>query len=462
MKLPILSAAIGIIAFLPMNFYPAAFIFLVPLFLFFIKENSFWRLLAGAAVFRIIFMSGTVYFTLEPILWISSIIIFLGLPISVYFIKKIFISKSLIINPQSLILILLPFLWTLFDHLEARYSLMPAYIMTAGNALGSSPFLGLAIIGGQASLTLFVAIINAVAAGIIYKFQNKTNDKKIKIPLIVIVSFLLVGFLLSRSMLEKKSENYDSLKNSLTVTAISANEKFSAVDIEQLEYSLSEKKHELIIFPEDLLNGSLDNFALFGNIAKKSNAYVVAAFDIYRDDKKYNSTAIFDKNGNIDNLSDKTKLTFMGEYWPFEKWRPFFIDWLSKSNPDIKKYAVFDQKNQYSIGEKQMFRADPGQIFSSLICLEIQYSLIVKKIKENGAGFIANPSSSRWVKTGIKHFLYLETNVKKIMSVNFNIPIISAGVNGYASAITPDGKIESVGFENEKENFSVLYKKIKY
>jgi len=48
MWLPLVSAFAGIIAFLPMNFYPATFIFLMPLFLFFLHEEKFWRFAVGA------------------------------------------------------------------------------------------------------------------------------------------------------------------------------------------------------------------------------------------------------------------------------------------------------------------------------------------------------------------------------------------------------------------------------
>ena len=55
MILPILSALLGIIAFLPMNAYPVAFIFLIPLFLFFAEEQKLWRLILGTAFSSLFF-----------------------------------------------------------------------------------------------------------------------------------------------------------------------------------------------------------------------------------------------------------------------------------------------------------------------------------------------------------------------------------------------------------------------
>src|SRR5208337_4686200 len=142
MWLPIISAFLGTVAFLPLNLYPFGLVFLTPLFIFFLQEKKFWWLVLGAGIFRLIFMFGTVYFTLEPILWSTTLLIFLGLPVSVFLFKKIttWISKKYIptfLNKNGQFslptLIFLPFAWTFFDHLEAHYSFIPAYIMTAGN-----------------------------------------------------------------------------------------------------------------------------------------------------------------------------------------------------------------------------------------------------------------------------------------------------------------------------------------
>lgn len=117
MWLPVLSALAGMVAFSPMNFYPAVFVFLAPLFLFFLREKKLWRLVAGALLFRLVFGLGTAYFAIEPLFWISSLFIFLGLPVSVFLFKK-FADKTASLLPT---LIFLPFAWTFFDLLEAHF-----------------------------------------------------------------------------------------------------------------------------------------------------------------------------------------------------------------------------------------------------------------------------------------------------------------------------------------------------
>ena len=223
MFLPVLAAILGILAFLPFNYlWIFGLIFLTPLFIFLIKEEKLWRLILGVFIFRLIFLSGTVYFTLEPITWISSILIFLGLAISIFIIKN-FLNRSAyssILNSQFSILIFLPFLWTFFDHLEARYSLLPTYIITAGNSFGSSLFLELTNIGGLATLTFFAALINILIATIILNFKNKKIVVFISVAIIIV---MLSGWQISTFQLQKNSKDYLNSKNSLKIAPISVN-----------------------------------------------------------------------------------------------------------------------------------------------------------------------------------------------------------------------------------------------
>ena len=432
MLLPFLSAILGIIAFLPFNFWPFSFIFLVPLFIFFLKEENFWRLILGVFIFRFIFLLGTVYYTLEPITWTASIFIFLGLPISIHIIKKIinYFSGRAIIN--YLLILLLPFLWTFFDHLTARYSFLPTYIITAGNTLGSSPFLGLATIGGLILMTFFVAGINALVAFFVLKI--------------------------------KISVNYRLLKNSLKIAVVSLNRKFASKidlfdsDIYSLKKELEGKKTDLIIFPEDNDSWSLP---LTQNLSKELNTNIAATFDTFQNKKRYNSTILLNKNGEIVDIYNKNRLTFIGEYWPLGSWRPFFFDWLKRINNNLENYAVFNPENPYSRGEKKLL-ALANIKFSSLICLETHYPNNLKKYKKMGAEFFINPSSNRWIDLGTRHFLYLNTNLRKIFSVWVETPIVISGVEDFAGIITPEGKTNLINYENQDKNYAVFFGEIRY
>ncbi len=476
--LPILSASLGILAFLPINLWFLGFFFLVPLFIFFLKEEKFWRLILGTFIFRFILALGTVYFTLEPLTWIHSIGIFLGLPISIFLLKRGAKRVLSIVNSQWLIVLSLPFLWTFFDHLQAQYSFLPTYIITAGNIFGSSPFLGLSAIGGLILLTFFAVLINTLIAKIILN----TEKRKINFIIIAIIIIMIFGsWQISKFQLHKNSTEYNALKNSLKIASISTNEKFNQQDFKQIKSTLlKSEKVDLLIFPEDIFNetvkigaGGSQTWFKMKNLSKKLETNLASTFDTIQDQARYNSTVLFNKKGEMSDIYHKNRLTFIGEYWPFGNWRPFYFYWIKKNNPRIQDYVVFNPQNAYSRGDKKLLTLHinsllsyphrPASVqFASLICLEIHYPNDLKKYKKMGAQFIINPTSNRWVGLGLNHFLHLTNNLRKIEAVWLKVPIILSGVKDYAGIIMPNGKTNLIKFENENKNYGIFIGKINF
>ncbi|MCX6812979.1 MAG: hypothetical protein NTV77_00585 [Candidatus Azambacteria bacterium] len=463
MTLPILSAILGILAFLPVNFYWIGFFFLVPLFIFFIREKKFWRLIIGASVFKLIFALGTVYFTLEPITWLFSILIFLGLPVSVFIVKKF---SQRLPAANYILIFTLSLLWTFFDHLEARYSLLPTYIITAGNVFGSSPFLGLVAVGGLIFLTFFAALINVWLAVLISKIKN-LPPKLITANSLAMILMIIIAWQISNFRLNENARDYNNLKNSLSVAFVSVNEKFNFSQADELKKDLASTRTDLIIFPEDTFSdfGGARSLDFYKNLSKELKTNLLATFDTEQNGKRYNSTILFNGNGEVTGVYNKNHLTFMGEYWPFGNWHPSFYDWLRKNNPEFENYAIFNPQNAYAQGKKKILSINRNRSiinFASLICLEIHYPSDLKEYAKNGAQFIINPTSNRWLSLGTEHFLYLSNNLRKIEAVWLKIPIISSGVKDFAGVITPDGKINFVNYEDKDKNYGLLIDKIKY
>ncbi|KKR88937.1 MAG: hypothetical protein UU85_C0001G0129 [Candidatus Wolfebacteria bacterium GW2011_GWA2_42_10] len=455
MILPVFSAFLGILAFLPFSyFWILGFVFLAPLFIFFLKEEKFWRLVAGTLIFRFIFALGTVYYTFEPITWFFSFSIFLGLAITIFIMKKL--------SGAGRLIFILPFAWTLFDYLQARYSFLPAFIMTSGNIFGSSPFLGLAAVGGLTLLIFFTAIINVLIVALILKIS--LNKKILILNSAFLIILIIAAWRFSNYQLKKISADYGNLKNSLKIAVVSVSEKFERTQFEQIKNELAAQRVDLLIFPEDIFNDDSGNFspANFQHLAKNLNNDLLATFDTIQNNKKYNSTLLLNKNGEVVDIYNKNQLTFIGEYWPFGRWRPFFFDWLKKNKPQYENYVVFNPQNAYSSGEKKILMLDGKIPFAALICLEIHYPGILAKYKKMGVRFFVNPTSNRWLDMGIKHFLYLTNNLRKIEAVWLKTPIIASGVRDYAGIIAPDGKTDLIDYNDQNKNFAVFFGEIKY
>lgn len=469
MWLPVVSALFGIVAFLPFNLYPATFIFLVPLFIFFLREKKLWRLVLGAAFFRLLFGIGTAYYTLEPIFWLSSLLIFLGLPISIFLFKKLsrwgsqtsptFLGKS-----DFPTIVFLPFAWTFFDLLQAQWSLIPTYLITAGNALGSSPFLGLAGIGGFISLTFFVALVNAFIVAIILWESNRHT---VCVLLVATALFIFSGWQISQFELRRNAEAYAALPQEISFATVSVNGTASADQFEQIKQELSGRQIDLTVFPENIFNdhvGRGTSNSAFSNLAKELNTSVIAAYATASGVEKYNSAVLFGTDGAVAGVHHKNRLSFVGEYWPFGNWRPFFYEWLREKNPAIGTYAVFDPANAITPGEQNLLSMPIGESivpFAAPICIEIHYPGDLAAYRALGARFIVNQSSNRWIGIGRTHFLYLSANLKKIESVSLQLPIIVSGVYDASGVILPSGQVEQARPTADKK-YSVFFGTLKY
>ncbi|HRY52533.1 MAG TPA: nitrilase-related carbon-nitrogen hydrolase [Candidatus Portnoybacteria bacterium] len=486
MLLPFLSSLLGIIAFLPLNCYPASLVFLIPLFIFFLKENKLWRLVAGAFIFKIVFALGAAYFTLEPIAWASELLIIFFLPLNIWLAKKLLhhLCQSQPINffnKELALLFLLPFLFTLSDILQARFSLLPSYIMAAGNSLGSSPFLGLAGLGGITFLTFFAALINALLAALFLKlrslYKNKNNspapEKKTCFVLAaLLVLALLAGWLISFWQLNKNTDEYNSKTSIIKIAVLSAKESLYPAQFEETKKELTKQQIDLLVLPENIFYDPANpayfsnNYTGFmQNLAQEIGANVIAVFDTFQEQKKYNSAVLFNKLGETIGIHSKFRITFAGEYWPFGSWQPPLSDLLKKSSPEIKNFAVFDPKNAYSRGQQNnlnIVSQNKSVVFAAPVCLEIQYPDDLKYYRQTGAQFIVNPSSNRWVGTGLKHFLYLTGNLKKIEAVWLGLPVISSGVKDYAGLTLPNGQTFLKDSLESNLNYTLFFGEIKY
>ncbi len=383
---------------------------------------------------------------------------------------------------------------------------MPFYVITLGNTIGNSPFLGLANYGGIIFLTFFAALINILMAAIILKFDKNLGLLKNRfsaILAIIAIALFLAGWQFSQSNLQKNSNDYNSRQKILKTAVLSNNEKFDEEFLIFKENTFSEdekklaeamildklklirtdiigKNIDILVFPEDMIDIEIWNNAdkqafekfnisnagilisSYGWLAKELNTYLAATITTIRNGKRYNSTILFDRNGELIDISDKSILTITSEWWPFEKWYPFYYNWFLKTAPDINKnIALFNKKYNYEWGRKKLLKTGDFE-FASLICIETHYPNEFKKSMELGAEFIINSSNSRWVPSGLNHYLYLTTNLRKIESVWQNVPIIINGRDEKAGIITPDGKTDLINFESGSENYGLFVGEVGY
>lgn len=475
MLLPVLAALLGIFAFSPFpSTYWFGFIFLTPLFIFYKKEHALSRLLLGTVLFRLLFALGTVYYILEPIAWGISLLIFCGLPISIYTLRVAYkkVTRSQI--PVWMLLVSLPILWTIWDVITAHYSPLPTTIISAGNVLGSSPFMGIAAIGGMTGLTLFVAAINGVITAALPRPHKKQNDRYIYKAIIDIAAIIAVSVAVSQVLINQRITEYAQRKRNISITALSVSSRLTSTQRGELLTRIAQTPADLVIFPEGFFSKfdqapyrtEKEISTSIAPLLPSVDSVGVGALDFKPDgaNAKYGSAAVVKKDGTIEGMHNKVRLSFGGEYWPFGDWHPSVYDWLKSQDPSIGTYAMFGKQNGYASGKPNVIQATVGgeqTTFAALVCMEMQYLSDITWYRAQGAQFIANPTSNRWLTSGKDHFLFLANNLRRIESIQLDVPIIISGIEDIGGIFTPDGRKQAVYYRQTTKGYAILSASIK-
>lgn len=483
----ILAAALQILSLSPLNLYWLAFVFVVPILFLLEREKRLWAALIGFFIYRIIAMTGIVYFVFDPIMFAASTIILLGFPLTFWFVKKIWNEK--------LAFLLTPIYWTFWDYLSSRYTALPNFVMIAGNSLGNSPFLGLASFWGVVSLTFFVLLVNLFTFLAIQYWRK--NRQLALIAAAAAFMTLMAGWLISLAVLRENRYNYETRPGNTEVILVSQKEGLDYIFrkelnepelelrvnrvLNDLKSNLKEKNFDLLVLPDLMFDVAYDitadseAFSKFGittsgviisgyrKFAQDIGKNLAASAIVFTGGKKYNTFLFFDKNGTLTDVFYKKYLAITGEYWPFGNWRPFYFNWPLKADPEkYYDYAIFNPDNNYSSGKTKIIQV--GEIIlAPSICIEIHYPAEMRRRVAMGASAILNTSSNLWAPIpGLDQYLRITDNLRRIESVWLKTPILVNGRKEPPSIVLPDGSIKRPNSKAEIGDYQIMPVKVKF
>ena len=449
-KLVIFSSVLLILSF---NWLPPVFVFvaLVPLFLFILGEKNWKKLFLGIFIFRLLFALGTMYFVIDPILFGSSLLFYMGFPISIWLFKKI--------GNKNLEMISLPVLWTIWDYLQAQYTALPMTIAMLGIPLASSDFLGLARFGGIIGLTFFAAAVNSLFA---FLFLMRDNRRQLKFGIITILFIFAIGWRISYFVIKDNKNDYLSKERILNVEILSAGKVRHNFD-SQLAFLRIDAGADLLIVPENFYKSDLENSEKVIDFYKKTAVDLDVDLNTValrrESGNAYKSSFLFSKEGEVADIYDKNYLTITSEHWPFASWRPFYFDYyLGKISPDDAKKAVFDRNYELTAGLPGIIKGN-GFSFAAPVCGEAHYPGYLGRLSRLGPDFILNNSNNDWIVYGIEQYLNLTNRLRMIEAVRLNKPILVSGIKEYAGIFYPDGRSE-LGYP--KNGLNLINLKIRY
>ncbi len=270
----------------------------------------------------------------------------------------------------------------------------------------------------------------------------KRKDIKKNIVFILILLILFIGnYVYGLNKINNSNYSFDkNISIKVVSPSFTLNDYKSNGDIFQLEQLIKisdpqKEKKTIFIWPEGILYESyLQNIsqykALFSNKFSDNHLIVLGASDS-RNDKYFNSLAIFNNKLEIISQYDKINLVPFGEFLPFEK---------TLSKLGLKK--ITQGYNSFSPGNDRpiinLNNKFNKKTILPLICYEIIYPGKIKK-KNQFPDIVINISEDAWFGKSIGPYQHFSKAIYR--SIEEGVFIARSANKGISAFINPNGKV---------------------
>ncbi len=481
--LPLLSAFLHYASFPPIGAWPLAFVAFIPLFIFFSRAESVWRLVTGWIIYALTFYTLSALYIPEPLFILSgvlasSVALALVIPLRKLCDRGIFFLIGCAVAV------------TISEYAVAVFAMMPSFIAMTGNALAGSPFLGLARFGGITVLTLFALLVNIPLTHLILgsrAWVGRFVAKQISVAVLIIVAALFVSTLALRSALMvgegsgsvrvavvSASSTFDDGSDMLDDSAFAHTpEGFVSIDtyIRSKLFPIAETirvdSPDLVILPQSLFDFELSGVAdprAVREIKVINNGILLAAYADFAQwvgadtlvtmttvgtkGEKRKSSVLIRKDGSYGGMSQKTTLTNFSEAWPFGSWiPPYWKPYLASvsAREAADSFVTLNPTGPYSVADEpfKTLTTSGGVRFGPTICSDGQYPRSVGALKKNGAQFIAHSSNHLLLDRLFGAYITLVGNLRRIEAVQSGLPIVIASKLENPGVVLPDGSLHS-------------------
>ncbi len=225
---------------------------------------------------------------------------------------------------------------------------------------------------------------------------------------------------------------------------------------ETLTLRAAEDRNDLIVWPETSVPGYMDEEYIrtrLRAISKRARTPLLLGAVTYEADGEdidyYNSAVLYTPPGKIAREYRKIHLVPFGEYIPFERFIPFFRNYIDKP---IGDYTAGDEWTVFEIV------SDSETInYSVLICFEDIFPQLVRRFARKGADIAINMTNDAWFKESAEQLQHAQSSVFR--AVENRIGIVRAANTGYSCYINPYGVIEGdIAGEETKRMYITGYK----
>ncbi len=448
--LSLLSGVLLILSFPPFDFYPLAWIAIIPLLI------SLWEKGGKTAFFLgtltgFVYFAGTVYWTFNSIyfygnvtaavsvLLVIALSLYLGVYIGIFSMLFNFLSRS-----RFPALFLVPVIWVTLEFLRS-------YALTGfpWSLLGYSQYKFLSLIQiadvtGVYGVSFLVAALNGAIFDVVAYWPKRLSTMPLydrwpmTIGLLALACVITVSLFYGLWRLNTEEEGQEILVSVIQGNIEqdkkwNANFKRKIMDTyKRLTAKAAARSPDLIIWPETAVpfifgnddalttelidfQKSFSNYLLFGSVTEKNQ------------DQFANSAVLMSPDGGVLSVYDKVHLVPFGEYVPLREMFPF-VDKLVVGIGDFLpggEYTVMDI---------------PSARISTLICYEIIFPGMVRKFANKGANLFVSITNDAWF--GRTSAPYQHFSMAVFRAVENRVPVLRAANTGISGFIDTRGRIQ--------------------
>jgi apolipoprotein N-acyltransferase len=471
----ILTGILLVLAFPRYDLGWIAWVALVPLFLS-IKNKSLWSATILSYISGIIYFMGVFAWvtTVKSVTWAHYSV--MGLYLGFYVLLFGFFFSFIAKRTKWPMIAFAPFLWVAVEYLRSNAGLVkfpPALLgYTQYQVL---PLAQLASLAGVYGVSFIIVLANAALAdGIGYRLSgisfkegaSRSRYKPVHGILItagLILAVGLYGWVTLQDNASGKTFSLGVVQGNIPLDQRFKQEYRDAIlaKYEELSLTAAQKKPELIIWPEASTPGFvLNNMPLrqrMIEIVRKANTYFVVGSAEYlkfsitgiKVLKSGNTALFFSPEGKILGQYLKIHLIPFGEYIPYEKtvpWPKFIVKTLNNSNIPGEKIVLFNAG---------------GTRFGTLICSEVLYPDLSRKMVKMGADLLVNMSNEAWF--GRSSFPYQFVGNSVFRAIENRVHLVKAANTGISCVIDPYGRVSDTIRRQGEDLFveGTLFKELK-
>ncbi|MBI5102446.1 MAG: apolipoprotein N-acyltransferase [Nitrospirae bacterium] len=450
----IASGALIVLAFPAFDFFPLAWVALLPL-LISLWDRTPREAFRSGYVFGIIYFFGTLY-------WIyHSIAVFGGVPLAASLCLVFLLCSYLGLYPALFAwafallvrktklpaMIVAPVVWVVLEFLKS-------YIFTGfpWASIGYSQYRFLHIIQvadivGIYGISFLVIAVNGALFDIVV-FKRRLKDMPLYPVIYSYAGFAALALMVTASLgygvwrLGQQRE-HESLRVSVIQGSIDQNRKWDpafqkeALDtyVDLSRKAVASSAPELLIWPETavpfLFDYDGDNTAKLIQTQKDLGAYLLLGSVMVREKTKdktllTNSAILLDREGKPVYKYDKIHLVPFGEYVPLKKML-FFVDKVAAGIVD------------YVPGESYVRGSAGFGSFGTMICYEIIFPGLVRKFYTKGGDFIVTITNDAWF--GKTAGPYQHFSMSVFRAIENRKPVVRAANTGISGFIDSSGRI---------------------